>query len=261
MSSKIPTRVSASLGEFARHGCGSGPHCDGWGVAFYDGMDAQVFREPEPAATSEWMRFLLEHQRRSACVLSHVRLATTGAVALRNTQPFSRVLGGRRHVFCHNGDLPHLPADCQSLHIRPIGETDSERVFCCLLEKLDVLWQQGRPALDRRLAVIEPLFMRLSALGGQANFLYSDGDYLYAFANKRRQQSGRVEPPGLYYLERHCETDPDALTDATTAQTGAEQRVICFASVALTPEAWVALEPDQLIVARHGRIVWRNVGP
>ena len=60
MSSKLPATVNLSMEEFARHGGLTGPHADGWGIAFHDGADIRLLREPEPAADSPWVAFLRE---------------------------------------------------------------------------------------------------------------------------------------------------------------------------------------------------------
>jgi predicted glutamine amidotransferase len=57
ISSKFPTRATFSLEEFSRHGGQGGPNKDGWGLAFYEDGDAQIFREAEPAEDSRWMFF------------------------------------------------------------------------------------------------------------------------------------------------------------------------------------------------------------
>ena len=154
LSSQLATRVTFSLEEFSRHGASSGGLADGWGLAFYDGSDAQLFREPGPAASSEWMKFILSHSYYSNCVMSHIRHATTGSIALRNTQPFSRVLGGKRHVFCHNGNLEDIQNGIKLAQFSPIGETDSEYGFCRLMDRVSALWQGGSPGLDERIDVI-----------------------------------------------------------------------------------------------------------
>jgi len=106
MSSFLPTDVNFSLEEFARHGGRTGPHHDGWGIAYYDDGDVRLVKEVEAAADSEWVRFIEEHGLCSTLVLSHIRKATHGVPALKNTQPFCRELGGLMHVFAHNGSLP-----------------------------------------------------------------------------------------------------------------------------------------------------------
>ena len=108
LSSSMPTTVSFSLEEFARHGGQTGPHRDGWGIAYYEDFDARLIREVESASGSEWIRFIRSHRLKSHIVVSHIRKATQGDRSLKNTQPFSRELGGRVHLFAHNGDLPDV---------------------------------------------------------------------------------------------------------------------------------------------------------
>ena len=52
MSAYHPASITLSLNEFARHGGETGPHVDGWGVAFYEGRDANLIRESSAAARS-----------------------------------------------------------------------------------------------------------------------------------------------------------------------------------------------------------------
>ncbi len=259
VSSKYPTRVTFSLDEFSSHGGGKGPHSDGWGLAFYQDGDAQIFRETLPAAKSEWMHFLRNHQHESQCVMSHIRSATQGGRALRNTQPFSREVAGYRHVFCHNGNLVDIQDKIETSHFKPIGETDSEYAFCFLAAEFENLWLkgEGKPGLDKRVALIRSVFARLAELG-PANFLYSDGEYLYAHANHRIQESGRCEAPGMYYLCRDCDRDQKArpLTglELEDGGAGARQSLVLFASVPLSSEQWRPFLENQLIVAAHGQI-------
>ena len=254
LSSQLPTRVTFSLEEFSRHGAGNGQLADGWGLAFYDGPDAQIFREPRPAASSEWMKFILSHAYYSQCVMSHIRHATTGSVALRNTQPFSRVLKGNRHVFCHNGDLEDIQSKIKLEYFSPIGETDSEYGFCRLLDRLSRLWQGEVPTLDERIDVIGEVFVELSCLG-PANILYSDSDFLYAFAHQRTQDNGRMEAPGMYYQQRHCDCDPEALQDSGVQVHNMAQDLLLFASVPLSIEGWHACAASQLMVVKRGQII------
>ncbi len=260
ISSRFPTRVTFSLEEFSRHGGQSGSNADGWGIAFYEDRAVQIYRETEPAAESEWMHFLCHHQHQSRCIISHIRKATQGELALRNTQPFSRKIGGATHVFCHNGNLDEIRTRLGETRILPIGETDSEYAFCYLVEQLETLWRQGPPALDARVALLRQVFDRFAGMG-PANILYSDGEYLYAYANRRTQSSGRLEPPGMYYLCRDCECDREALPLAgleLNSEIGNQrQTVVLFASVPLSAESWQPLAEKQLIVASEGRILSR----
>jgi len=157
MSSLEPATLSISLEAFSERGGLSAPHKDGWGAAFYSGRDARRLRETGAASRSSGIRFLREQEYRSNLVLAHVRQATKGAVSLENTQPFARELGGRMHVFAHNGDLIGLEdATAADLgRFRPIGDTDSEHAFCLLLARLEPLWAaRDTPSLESRLAAV-----------------------------------------------------------------------------------------------------------
>jgi predicted glutamine amidotransferase len=254
MSSKIATSVSFSLHEFSQHGGKTGVHADGWGLASYEGRTAHVYRETEPAAFSRRMKFIQAHPVKTHCVISHIRLATIGQKALRNTQPFVRQLGGRSHVFAHNGNLPGIEEIASSDGCIVEGETDSERAFCYLFSSLKPIWLAGTPALSDRVAVIQRVFNELAELG-IANFLYSDGDYLYAFSDKRTREDGSIEPPGMYFLQRQCQYGDEMLKTAGVDIDCRPQRVCLFASVPLTDENWQPLKQYELVVAGGGDLV------
>lgn len=258
MVSRLPTRVTFSFAAFARRAGVEGPHRDGWGVAFHDGRDAVVLREPSPASESACARFLQEHGPPAPIVFSHIRKATRGDRRLANTQPFCRELGGRRHVFAHNGHVPGVEADERFTfeRHRPIGTTDSERCFCTLLERLSPLWMKARdepPPLAARLAIVEELAAAMRE-HGPANFLYTDGDAVFVHAHRRTQASGAVEPPGLHFLERRCYPDADALDGVAVDTQGPveEQVLVLVASRPLSDEAWLPLEEGTVAVLRHG---------
>jgi predicted glutamine amidotransferase len=238
MCSREPTDARASLAAFARHGGLDAPHGDGWGLAYYAEGDVRLVKDPEPASRSECLRFLNERAFASSMVLSHIRRATQGRLAMRNCQPFARELGGRMHVFAHNGDLD-LARLAQRLPLgrfRPVGETDSEYAFCALLERVPV----GAP-LEERLAAVADFAAALRALG-PANFLYADGEVLFAHGDRRSPGEGRAPvPPGLHVLERSC---------------APAQRVVLAASVPLSDEpGWRPLAKGDLLALRAGRIV------
>jgi glutamine amidotransferase len=250
MSSRLPTIVSSSLDEFSRHGGLDGRHADGWGVAWYDERDVRLVREPVAAASSVCVRFIREHPIQSQLVLGHVRHATQGELALRNTQPFCRELGGRMHVFAHNGDLPgaRSSGSLRADTFRPVGETDSEHVFCALLEQLRPVWNcETPPAAEKRRELVADFAAEIRSLG-PANFVYSDGELLFLHGDRRKHEpTESPRPPGLHVLERTCV--PDASPFGTERPV---QHVILAASVPLTDESWTPLAGGELVVARLG---------
>ncbi|MDE2364291.1 MAG: class II glutamine amidotransferase [Hyphomicrobiales bacterium] len=253
MSSRIPTTISLSMRTLASRGAVGSHLADGWGVAFYEGNDVRVLREPEPAADSDWLAFANARGVRSHIAIAHIRHATQGEISLANTQPFARELGGRLHCFAHNGMLPGVEGRLADTghRFRPIGSTDSEAAFCILLERLAPLWADGAPDAAERTSAVSDFAADMRKIG-PANFVYSDGDLLIAHGHRRTQANGVIEPPGLTMLTRRCAIDRDALphTGVAIEQTG--QDLTLFASVPLTDEPWLPLREGEIVVVREG---------
>jgi len=263
MSTRRPSTVTLSLEEFSRHGGLSGPHKDGWGIAWYEERDIRLVKEAFPAAGSACVRFVQEHPFRSPLVIAHVRKATQGQVATRNCQPLVRELGGAWHCFAHNGDLLGVREDARfrAGAFRPVGETDSEYAFCALLERLRGLWLGDcAPVVEARLEVVERFAGELRELG-PANFVYSDGDTLFAHGHRRHQADGSVRAPGLWRLARHCEEGGELVAQGLSVEArDGEQDVLLVASVPLTGEHWIPLAEGEVIAARLGAAVITRSG-
>ncbi len=267
MSSSLPATVNLSLREFALHGGLTGPHKDGWGIAYYDDGDVRLVKEAEAASGSRCVRCVGEQLLSSTLVLSHIRKATHGSVSLKNTQPFLRELGGRMHVFAHNGELYGFRDDPKVRlgRFRPVGETDSEWAFCALLERVSSLWLEKNdahpvPSLAARWQAVEA-FARDAASFGPFNFLYADSDALFAFGHKRRRApGGPMVAPGLYTLCRTCQrqaTDAHVWRGEGVALWGAgrQQDVALVASVPLSDEPWQAAPTMEVLILREGRVL------
>ncbi len=259
MSSRVPTSVRLSIRTLARHGgAGHGPG-DGWGVAFHDGRDALIYREPEPAGDSPWLPFLEQRPLGGSIILAHIRHATRDGVVLRNTRPFQREREGQVHVFAHNGNLPGIERlFAVDGRFRPVGDTDSEIAFCSLLNRLAPPGERHKPSMEDRTRAVASFAAELRPFG-PANFLYTDGDLLFAHAGRRTQMDGRIVPPGLVMLERTCPADRDALPaagiDIAPGAPEAPQHLILFASVPLTDEDRRPLAQRSLTVARRGEVL------
>ena len=260
MSSRHPANVRFSLEEFSRHGGLAGPHKDGWGIAWYEGADVRLVKEPSAASDSACLGFIQDHPFRSTTAVGHIRRATQGRLTLANTQPFMRELGGCMHVFAHNGDLDGAGLRT-SFHLgayHPVGETDSEYAFCALLERLSRHWREPKqaPPVAVRLALVSEFAAGLRTLG-PANFLYADGDALFVHGHKRTHADG-IRPPGLHLLCRTCAGETGAFVTEGLAigPAAAAQEVVIAASVPLTAgESWRALADGEIVAVRDGRIV------
>ena len=260
VSSKQPSTVTFSLDEFASHGGTRDIHVDGWGIAFYQDFDVQLIRETTPAAKSEWLKFVRSHQTESSLIMSHIRKASRGGISLKNTQPFVREVAGRKHVFAHNGFLDRIEDLNLSGAYLPVGETDSEYSFCYLLDHLQGIWKSGIPSLQTRVGAVAPVFEQL-AKTGPANFLYCDGEYLFAYGNKRIKPSGLIEPPGLHYSALQCcrgdlSTQGFKFVDCPPL---ARQKIVMIASVPLTEDKWIPMACGEMIVVKQGELVYREM--
>ena len=259
MSSRNATTLTFSLEDLAAHSRAPGNTRDGWGVAFFEGRDAALFREPQAAAESALIRLLESGGPSTKLALSHIRHATHGDIRLANTQPFLRELAGHAHAFAHNGDLAMIEQDVRvsSARYRPIGQTDSEYAFCALLERMQHVWCSGTavPSLADRTAVVRSFAQDLRKLG-PANFIYADGDALFAYGDRRIQSgSGMIAPPGLFW---HAATSDDPSrsidVDGISVAPGFEAMML-IASVPLRGRQWRAFAQGEVVVVRGGTII------
>lgn len=260
VSTSQPVRLYCSLEEFAKHGGRSHVNRSGWGVAYYEDNDVLLVREALPAAESSWIGFLERHGLTSQCIISHVRYATAGPPSIVNTHPFRRELGGHMHIFAHNGSLKDIEtelafeADC----FRPVGQTDSEYAFCLLLQRISPLWHGANgapPSLSDRLEVVAHTAADLRRLGS-ANFLYADGDVLFAHAHRRRFDVdgtfGPPRPPGLC-LARTMDVEKGIEFNWPVARADG----VMVANVPLSDSGWEPLEEGTVVALRDGQEVAR----
>jgi glutamine amidotransferase len=247
MSANVPTDVRFSFAGLSRRGGGTGPHRDGWGIAFYEGRGARAFHDPQPSAHSEIARLLRDYEIKSRTVIAHVRRANRGRVALENTHPFTRELWGRAWTFAHNGQLKGIKKRSLGA-FHPIGGTDSEHAFCWIMGRLSARFD-ALPRVAHLALAIEELCEDLAPLG-VFNMLLSDGRALYVFCNK-----------ALHYIERRAPFGRATLVDEDLQMdfakvTTPDDRVVVIASSPLTrDEAWLSLPLGRLSVALDGRIL------
>jgi len=233
MSASQPTDVGPYLSRLMPRGGRIGPHADGWGVAYYEGRAARVFKDSLPAADSRYLALLAKSQLKSTSVIAHIRKANPSTVApcTANTHPFEREWNGHAWIFAHNGKLPALQdvPRCAEHRFQPLGGTDSELAFCMLM---DAIADQGSTSSalepERISAAIEPLVRELDALG-EFNFILSNGEHLFVHAHTR-----------LHALER-----------SRRATDRGESRVV-LATMPLTDEDWRPLTPGGIRVYRSG---------
>lgn len=258
LSSRHPARWTFALETLLAHGGLTGRSHDGWGAAFYQGANVTLFREPLAAGESALVRLIEAQGPPTTLAISHIRHATRGEAALSNTQPFARELAGRMHVFAHNGDLPAIEesGNLAFERYRPVGATDSEHAFCALLQRMRGLWDatSGVPPVDARLSVVAQFAADLRRLG-PANFLYADGDALFAHGHRRIQSAGDTAPPGLFLLSRRCDDATESPHAKGVSVAPGFQEVLLIASVPLIDGKWRPLAEGEVLEVSGGQVL------
>jgi len=146
-------------------------HDSGWGMSVYkraDGEEPRCVRFPEAAYEND--EFVEATELKGRIFNVHVRRATMGGLTAENTHPFC--LGP--YSFCHNGTIVRWPKLLESDVAKPKGQTDSEAFFNFLMRDFD----DGHPRRCLRSAVRKTI--ERSPFSG-LNFLFSDGEKLYAY--------------------------------------------------------------------------------
>ena len=262
MSSAKPATINYSLKEFSAHGGLTHLNRSGWGIGYVEDHDVRLIKEAREMDRSPWVNFIAKRRIVSHTVIAHVRYASVGARSLENCHPFRQELGGRMHLFAHNGTLAKVATALpyEGPRYRPLGQTDSEHAFCVLLQRLEVLWHDtdSLPELHKRISIVSDFAAELRRLG-PANFLYTDGDALFAHAHRRVFDDGGVlsepRPPGLNMLHLPHRPGGRRLDTAGLSVEMQEHGTTLVASVPLTDDDWVPLSEGTLVVIRDGQVV------
>jgi glutamine amidotransferase len=248
MNCNVPTDICFSFTGFQARGGGTNEHSDGWGIAFFEGRGARLFLDPQPSHGSPMAGFVRHYPIRSLNVVAHIRKATQGPTGLENTHPFMRELWGRYWIFAHNGDLagysPALDGSCL-----PVGQTDSERAFCHLLQTLRAHFPDGAPDLSSQREVLDE-FAAKTRRFGTFNFLLSNGDCLFAHRSTDLYHVIRQAPFPVAHLK-----DEDLTVDFAEVTTP-DDRVALIATQPLTDnEVWTPLPAERVMMFSDGACV------
>ncbi len=241
MNANTPTDVVFSFTGFSTR---ASEHKDGFGIAFFEGAGTRLFVDAQDARGSPVADMVRRYPIKSCSIVAHIRKATLGAVALENTHPFMRELWGRYWVFAHNGTLagyaPRLHAG-----FRPVGQTDSERAFCWLMQELAKAHADLPPVAELTATLRE--LARAPAAHGTFNFLLSNGQALWAHASTR-----------LHYLVRQAPfraarlADEDVSVNFADATTPTDRVAVVVTEPLTRDEAWTPFMAGELKVFVDG---------
>lgn len=243
MSANVPTDICFSFAGLMRRGGGSGPHRDGWGVAFYEGKGVRCFHDPNPCHDSAIAKLVESYPIKSENVICHIRQANVGGVSLANTHPFTRELWGQYWTFAHNGQLTDFtPATGQ---FSAVGDTDSEALFCHLLNTLTTRFSEP-PSTTELIEILsqacQPLLDK-----GVCNIMLSNGDWLYTLCTSKLHWITRRAPFGAAHL-----SDVEVSIDFTEHTTSADVVTVIATEPLTNNEQWTAYEPGEWRLWREG---------
>ncbi|MBO4286793.1 MAG: class II glutamine amidotransferase [Kiritimatiellae bacterium] len=184
VTAKRRQRLNDLLREFYSH---SNEHPHGWGLACFPENGTPVLeKEPVEARTSPRLKERLAEPVVERTVIAHIRHASVGQLAYKNSHPFIATDNrGRTWTLAHNGTIFN-GALLERFKERQAGETDSERILLYLIDRINREQDRlGRGLEDaERFDLLAAAIAELSA-NGKVNLLVYDGDILYAHVNLR----------------------------------------------------------------------------
>ena len=248
MNCATPTDITFSFRGFSQRAGITSDHCDGFGIAFFEDKACRLFVDNQSAVESPIAELIRNYPIKSRNVIAHIRKATQGKINLENSHPFSRELWGRQWIFAHNGDL-HDFDPVLSGRFTPVGNTDSERAFCYLLDQLVNKFGYTEPSLDQVFDLLTDISPQI-AEHGTFNFCLSNGQALFSYAITK-----------LHWLVREYPFKPAQLIDIDvevdfSQVTTAEDRVAVITTEPLTQnEAWTAFAPGEMILFQYGKAI------
>ncbi len=261
MSFSTEVRAGISLNLFQIRGK---ENPDGWGLAFYKDNHRQIIKEAKSAAHSTLYDFI-ESYPQSDTFISHVRRSTRGQPSYVNTHPFYRVLttGGtrREYSFAHNGTLTDT-SKLELTHLSPLGSTDSELLFCYLLEQIEKRDISSWESDDFQ--YLAGVLQEINGHDNTLNCMLSDGEFLICYSDENQHNGGlrfapQKHPYGL--LDFVEEGKSLGTLDIQSANVGGLEPVTSSGYIIVTRDLvsplWTDFNQGQLIVFRHGELEYQ----
>jgi predicted glutamine amidotransferase len=147
-------------------------------------------------------------------------------------------------VFAHNGDLKgYAPRLHASFH--PVGDTDSERAFCWLMQELAKA-HAAVPSVAELSATLRELVPGIAA-HGTLNFMLSNGQALWAHCSTKLSYLVRQHPFRAARL-----ADEDLSVDFAALTTPSDRVAVIVTEPLTHDEPWTQLAPGEFAVFRDG---------
>lgn len=247
MNCNTPTDIVFSFTGFATRGGRTDEHKDGWGIAFFEGNGVRHFVDHQAAVESPIAELIKRYPIKSKNVIAHIRKATQGQVTLENCHPFVRECWGRYWVFAHNGDLKDFTPVLDGPY-RPVGNTDSERAFCYLLQKMRGHFGEALPALADLAAFLRQATAEIAGYG-TFNMMLSNGEALFAHCSTKLHYIVRQYPFATARL-----SDEEVSVDFSEVTTPQDRVAVIVTEPLTNNETWSQFQPGELKVFVDGDV-------
>jgi predicted glutamine amidotransferase len=236
---------------------------DGWGIALYPdgGKAVQLIKESIPAASSKLAKFVSTYEHLcSRTFIAHIRKASKGVVAYRNTHPFSRTVMGREYAFAHNGTVRRIRRTSTGRY-KPLGATDSELLFCRILHYIEERGICGWDEEDflefwKFLIGINRRTTKIKKKPNKLNMLLSDGETLICYSDFYGKGA-------LHQLMLRVRGEvPSDGSDSSPCPQDNEDAEKFIGVIATRPvnhdKRWLAMEHGELCALRGGVLVFSS---
>jgi len=263
-----------SFSGFRLRGGLSDKHSDGWGLSIYEGRGLRTFTDTLPAAESPLAEMVSRYPIKTLNMISHIRYATQGHKSdLANVHPFQRELWGVQFCFCHNGDVPKFSANLDFMDhpllgkateegrmFHPVGDTDSESLFCAILNALRAEYDSPPTLPDLYKTVQELCDEVISGEEDTAilNFLLGCGEFTLLSYSWPGSRPGSKVWNGLFYTIRQPPftkatlVDMDYDIDFATVATENDRVAVITTKPLTTEETWVEMKRGELLMFDRG---------
>ena len=250
MNCNTPTDITFSFEGFRRRAGLTDHHTDGFGIAFFEGKGVRIFRDNRPGASSPMADLVSQYRIKSFNVIAHIRKATRGDINLENTHPFIREIWGENWVFAHNGTVDVKV--CPNSHYQPIGTTDSEAAFCCIVASLKKRFPQKPSEKEIFDAVIE--ITSEIATHGVFNFIMSNGHWMIARCSTNLHYVCRKAPFGKALR------DDDVMIDFREYTQESDKVTIITTQPLTKNENWTKMKNGGYVFFKDGDVLFEVEG-
>lgn len=237
ISSDTPNDYKNILRNFFAHSSDN-PH--GWGIMFEknalgtgshkSNYKTEIFKEPVNAQDSSRLNKIIDDMENQKNLMAHIRYATVGSIKYENCHPYTATdSSGREWTMIHNGTIYSGNVISEFSKVQK-GDTDSERIFLCMLSRINKAISESTENLSarHRFDIIDTLMHDLSTRN-KLNIMIYDGELLYVHKNMKNTLSFKRQDNG-----------------------------IILATKPLDDEGWMPLPMTQLLAFKAGKLVYEG---